>query len=140
MPSLPAESGGGRERSQRSGGRGKRRRLSRSGEFERVYREGRSQASRYLVVYVFPRADAGPPRLGVSVSRKVGGAVESNRIKRPLYQAIWALSGEPAGGHEFVVVARPPASELAAARGQGGVEQALRSLLDQADLTGDRAA
>jgi ribonuclease P protein component len=105
-----------------------------------VYREGRSQASRYLVIYVFPRADGGPPRLGVSVSRKVGGAVERNRIKRLLREAFWTLAGERARGHDFVLVARPPVSELAAGRGQGGVEQALRSLLDQADLTGDKAA
>ena len=66
----------------------KRRRLSRSGEFERVYREGRSHASRYLVVYAFPRAeDDGDARLGVSVGRKLGGAVERNRIKRLLREA-----------------------------------------------------
>ena len=55
--------------------RRKRRRLSRSGEFERVYREGRSHASRHLVVYAFPRAadDDTEPRLGVSVGRKLGG-------------------------------------------------------------------
>ncbi len=60
----------------------KRRRLSRSAEFERVYRQGRSKGNRFLVLYAFPReadADAAPadgPRLGLSVSRKVGGAVE----------------------------------------------------------------
>jgi ribosomal protein L34 len=35
----------------------KRRRLSRSAEFERVYRQGRSKANRYLVLYAFPRDD-----------------------------------------------------------------------------------
>ena len=69
--------------------RRKRRRLSRSGEFERVYREGRSHASRHLVVYAFPRAegDDSEPRLGVSVGRKLGGAVERNRMKRLLREA-----------------------------------------------------
>ena len=38
-----------------SGPRRRRRRLSRSGEFDRVYREGRSHANRYLVVYAFMR-------------------------------------------------------------------------------------
>src|ERR1700733_11076053 len=54
-----------------------RGRLSRSAEFDRVFRHGRSHAGRDLVLYVFPRDDddAGP-RLGLSVSRKVGGAVE----------------------------------------------------------------
>ena len=71
-------------------GRRKRRRLSRSGEFDRVYREGRSHASRHLVVYAFPRSDDEPARLGVSVGRKLGGAVERNRVKRMLRDAFWA--------------------------------------------------
>ena len=67
----------------------KRRRLSRSGEFDRVYRDGSSHATRYLVLYTFPRGDEqrAEARLGVSVSRKVGGAVDRNRAKRALREA-----------------------------------------------------
>ena len=54
--------------------RRKRRRLSRSGEFERVYREGRSHASRHLVVYAFPRSDdeTEPRALGTILGVLVG--------------------------------------------------------------------
>ena len=71
--------------------RTRRGRLSRAAEFERVYRQGRSQGNRYLVLYSFPRGGEEAPRLGVSVSRKVGGAVERNRVKRLLREAFAAL-------------------------------------------------
>ena len=114
--------------------RRKRRRLSRSGEFERVYREGRSHANRHLVVYAFPRAGESEPRLGVSVGRKLGGAVERNRMKRLLREAFWATSDELAGGHDFVIVARPAAGELAAEGGERAIEDALRAVLTEAGL------
>ena len=115
-------------------GRGKRNRLSRSADFDRVYREGRSHASRHLVVYAFPRTSAeDDPRLGVSVGRKVGGAVERNRMKRLLREAFWSAAGELPDGHDFVLVARPAAAELAE-RGEAAVEEALRSLMGEAGL------
>jgi len=107
----------------------KRRRLSRSAEFERVYREGRSRANRYLVVYAFPRGEGAEPRLGVSVSRKVGGAVDRNRVKRLLREAFWAQSADIPADHDFVIVARPEARELAERDGEAGIAAALRELV-----------
>jgi ribonuclease P protein component len=122
--------------------RSRRQRLSRSAEFDRVYREGRSHANRYLVVYSFPREgerDDGP-RLGVSVGRKVGGAVERNRVKRLLRDAFWAAADTLPDGHDFVVVARPDAGELADREGEAGVEASLRELLEKAGFARTEAA
>jgi ribonuclease P protein component len=110
----------------------KRRRLSRSGEFDRVYRDGSSHATRYLVLYSFPRKDeeADELRLGVSVSRKVGGAVDRNRVKRTLREAFWALSERLPEKHDFVVVARPEIGTLIERDGTEGVKGTLEEALE----------
>src|SRR2546421_2699224 len=113
--------------------RGRRRRLSRSAEFDRVYRDGRSHAGRHLVLYSFPReGDDEPPRLGLSVGRKVGGAVERNKVKRLLRAAFWQSEERLPPGHDFVVVARSDAADLAEREGLAGIKLELDELLEKA--------
>jgi ribonuclease P protein component len=116
-----------------SGGRGpKRRRLSRSAEFERVYRQGRSKGNRFLVLYAFPREerDDEGPRLGLSVSRRVGGAVDRTRVKRALREAFWEEARRLPEGSDYVVVARPESLGLTEREGTEGVRTALGELVD----------
>jgi ribonuclease P protein component len=110
----------------------KRRRLSRSGEFDRVYRDGSSHATRYLVLYSFPRKDeeAEDIRLGVSVSRKVGGSVDRNKVKRTLREAFWGLSERLPERHDIVLVARPEIGALIERDGMDGVKATLEEALE----------
>ena len=124
-----------------AGRRPKRGRLSRSAEFERVYRQGRSVGNRFLVLYSFPRASAGEPadgtRLGVSVSRKVGGAVDRNKVKRLLREAFVTLSDQLPPDQDVVVVARPEVRELAEREGLEGVRGALAELVEKSVAGGE---
>ena len=106
-------------------------RLSRSADFERAYRRGRSVANRHFALYVFPRAANDAPRLGVSVGRRVGGAVVRNRVKRLLREAFHGRASALAPGHDYVAVARGAAAGLAEREGLAGVEHALDELLGQ---------
>jgi ribonuclease P protein component len=118
--------------------------LSRSAEFDRVYRDGKSASTRDLVLYAFPRAGSGEDeaarerRLGVSVGRKVGGAVERNRVKRVLREAFWSLEERLPEGADFVVVARSDAHALIEREGMPGVANELRELIER--LEGDGLA
>ena len=118
----------------------KRRRLSRSAEFERVYRQGRSKGNRYLVLYAFPRQpDEGPP-LGLSVGRRVGGAVDRSRVKRVLREAVWEQAGRLPAGSDYVVVARPESLALTEREGEPGIRTALAELVDALGGSAEEAA
>ncbi len=118
----------------------KRSRLSRSSDFQRIYRQGSSTASRFLVLYWFKRpAEPGDegPRLGLSVSKKLGGAVVRNRIKRLLREAFRASAAQLAEEYDLVVIARPQLNELVTRESEGEkglVSAAVQELLGRAGL------
>ena len=79
--------------------------LKKNYEFKRLYNKGKSAASQCVVVYCRRNGSAGN-RLGVTVSTKIGGAVQRNRIRRRLKEIYrlneWSLSP----GYDIVIVAR----------------------------------
>ena len=78
--------------------------------FRHVYQGGRHAAGPLFVIYARKQETAAHPRLGLSVSKKVGGAVTRNRVKRLIKESC-RLRGL-SGGRDYIVVARASAGLL----------------------------
>lgn len=119
---------------------GRRSRLSRSRDFDTVYRHGRSVSTRYVVLYSFRREDDAADqaelgqesRLGLAVPRKVGGAVERNRIKRRLRAAFDEVRAKADPTADYVLIVRPGLPETVDARGFPWLVEHLGELLERA--------
>ena len=89
-------------------GRGPERLLKRA-QFLAV-RRGEKRRGRYFLVEALDRGDGGLPRVGYTVTRKVGNAVVRNRIRRRLKEAVRVhAAAEMAPGHDYVIVGREDA-------------------------------
>ena len=109
---------------------GRSGRLRRRVDFLAVQDRGRRIAGANYLVFGLPRSSdlsqrESRARLGVTVSRKVGGAVTRNRVKRWVRESYRRLQGLAPTGTDVVVVARPPA----AASGYEATKEELASLL-----------
>jgi ribonuclease P protein component len=82
----------------------KRVRLLRAREFERVFAARSSAADAWMVLYGAAN-DLGYPRLGLTVSRRVGGAAARNRWKR-LAREAFRLTQHSLPPLDLVFVAR----------------------------------
>lgn len=83
-------------------------RLRRSPDIVRALRSGVRRHGTHVVVHGVDRRDGRPARVGVLASRRVGGAVQRNRAKRVLREAVRPL--ELPLGHDVLLVARREAA------------------------------
>jgi ribonuclease P protein component len=88
------------------GGENAPQRLRRRAEFLAV-RRGEKRRGRFFTLEVLDRNDSGTPRVGFTVSKKVGNAVVRNRIRRRLREAIRVhAAGDMAPGNDYVIIGR----------------------------------
>lgn len=82
-----------------------------SRQYQSVRREGRKKQTSHFIIYQACYQE-GPPRLGLTVSRKVGGAVQRNRVKRILRE-IFRLNQHRLGpGTDLSIIAKTGAQRL----------------------------
>lgn len=80
-------------------------------DFKKAYASGRSVANRYLVLYYLKR-DQEENRLGFSISKRVGSAVERNRLKRRLNEIYRSRQAEIKKAYDLAVICRAKAASL----------------------------
>jgi ribonuclease P protein component len=74
---------------------------------------GRKVTTAGFVLQARERDDGGPARVGFTVSKKVGNAVERNRVRRRLRALVRLPAAEPLrGGHDYVLIGRRAALSL----------------------------
>ncbi len=106
-------------------------RLRSAKDFERVWREGQSHAHPLVVLIACRRpslepGQALPTRCGFVAGKKVGTAVDRNRAKRLLREAVRARKGKVAVGWDLVFVARAALAEKSLSQAQAAVDQLLK--------------
>ncbi len=98
-------------------------RLRRRRDFSRVVRDGAHLTTRELSLHYVRRHDEAPARIGLAVGRRIGGAVERNRARRLLREAVRPLIPRLVAC-DIVITARPDLARLGIAELQSAVAAA----------------
>ncbi len=85
--------------------------LKKNSDFQKVYRQGKSYANRYLVMYVLENQTEGN-RLGISVSKKVGNSVIRHHLTRLIRESYRLHEDMFNNGLDIVVIARSTARDI----------------------------
>ena len=119
--------GPGRWTGRRERLRHRRPRLTRSADFDRVYRQGRSAASRYFVLYAFPRATRADPAPSTRSEMRLGVSVGGAWVARSSATASSGCCARPSGRSTDAAAAEPRlrgrrAAGAAETGGPGGLD------------------
>jgi ribonuclease P protein component len=105
-------------------------RLTRRTDFLAAAKGWRASGSAF-VVQARRRAEDGPARIGFTVSRQVGNAVERNRVRRRLREIVrLSEGGGMHGGHDYVLIGRRPALAAPFGEMRQDLDAALRRIHD----------
>jgi len=86
--------------------------MTRRADFRRVRTEGESVRGRYLILgYLRDETLEEPFELGLITTRRLGGAVIRNRVRRRLRGIVQRLGDRVREGHRLVLIARNPAAK-----------------------------
>jgi len=103
-------------------------RLNRRSDFEKVYKQGRRHFAAHLTVFYLGREQGEGPRVGLRVGRVVGEAVERNRIKRRLREALRLHRAELSSAVDIVVHPKRSALKVDFAGLEKEIQRALEAV------------
>ena len=103
--------------------------LRRKKEFRYTYRAGKTCGGRLLSM-VYAKNHGAPPKIGFSVSKKIGNSVMRNRVKRRLREALTPLIPSIRDGVNIIFIAREPVVEAPFLT----IREMMRSQLERAGL------
>lgn len=106
--------------------------LNRNNDFARTYRRGKSQVHPHIVLY-WNRNRVGRTRIGITASKKIGGAVQRNRARRVIRHALYAVLPQDIGPYDLIFVARGQTVRLKSTT----LEKTLHKMLKKAGLLKD---
>ena len=86
-------------------------RIKKSQEIEKVMKKGRSTANRYFIVYKYAKNDNDNFRIAISVGKKIGKAVERNKVKRYIRNVTTEHKHEMNPNYDYFVIARKGVKE-----------------------------
>ncbi len=103
--------------------------LRRKVDFDAIGRRGTARSGRLLVLRTL-RTDGQVTRIGLSTPRRLGGAVERNRVRRRLRELMRERYGDMATGWDLLLIARPEAARATYVE----LREAIASLLERSGI------